>query len=491
MVRATPHATPDMSSSGGAGEEKTSRRRYIKLLGSLVAVGAVGTILVDVADQVLGSSTVQTVTDMTTQTSTTTSTAIVAETLTNTQTEIDSITNTAIDTRTLTDTQTETTTETEIESVTQTQTDTQTLISTQTETVTDAKTEVVVNTQTDTSSVTASSSTSTSTVEIPPATPGFFSIFWITDTQFLSEANPTLFGNLTDWIAGNWGPYNGKMVVHTGDIVQTGDNQAEWENANLAMTTLVQNQIPYTWCAGNHDDLVGGDSTSGWMGNIWAPTFDPDVVSGQVNALGYASWVGDYHDGMNTAVAFSANGLNFLVVNIEWNAQPDVLEWVEGLLEDPERAGCHVIIAPHAYINSYGVIPDSSNDIDLTSFNTDLTTLMDNYSPNVFLTLNGHYGTDCGYNTQAPIMNRNQLMFDRQDCADEPGDPTGQGVDASTSSTPDVDKVGGATVTILTFDITDNQIYTSTYDVNTGMWRNDPFEQYSIAMLPNTPPNGT
>jgi len=105
-----------------------------------------------------------------------------------------------------------------------------------------------------------------------------------------------------------------------------------------------------------------------------------------------------------------------------------------------------------ANVNAFGLVPDSSNYIDLTNFVTGLTKLMDAHSSNVFLTLNGHYATDCGYNTPAPINNRNLLMFDRQDCTDNRGDPTGRGVDAVTSTTPDLTKTGGATVTILTFD---------------------------------------
>ena len=51
---------------------------------------------------------------------------------------------------------------------------------------------------------------------------GAFSIFWITDTQFLSESNPALFKMLNNWIVDNWARFNGKMVIHTGDVVQNG-----------------------------------------------------------------------------------------------------------------------------------------------------------------------------------------------------------------------------------------------------------------------------
>lgn len=47
-----------------------------------------------------------------------------------------------------------------------------------------------------------------------------FSLFWITDTQFLSDSNPGLFKNATQWIAKYYSACNGRMVIHTGDIVE-------------------------------------------------------------------------------------------------------------------------------------------------------------------------------------------------------------------------------------------------------------------------------
>ena len=130
---------------------------------------------------------------------------------------------------------------------------------------------------------------------------------------------------------------------------------------------------------------------------------------------------------MNTAVSFSASGLDFLVVNIEWNAQPDVLEWARGILDDPAYGNHHVIMAPHAYIDANGSLDNPRWGAQLADFVNGLTALLDEHSSNVFLTLNGHFATECGYNTPRPINNRNELMFDRQDCADAPGDQTGRG----------------------------------------------------------------
>ena len=327
----------------------------------------------------------------------------------------------------------------------------------------------------------SASAVSTASRREGPLHESAFSIFWITDTQFLSESNPALFRMLNNWIVENWAFFNGKMVIHTGDVVQNGPARQEWANADAAMSILRANKLPYTWCAGNHDDFVAGDATSGWRGNQWTDSFDPKVVSAQVNGLPYARWAGDYHEGMNTAVSFSANDLNFLVINLEWNAQPDVLQWARGILDDPAYANHHVIMAPHAYVDASGRMDDPRWVAELADFVSGFTALVEAHS-SVFLTLNGHFATECGYNTPLPIDGRNQLMFDRQDCADALGDATGRGVDNPPES--DAERVGGSTVTVLTFDTVNNEIRARTYDVYKGDWRTFSSEQYSVVMFP-------
>ena len=303
-----------------------------------------------------------------------------------------------------------------------------------------------------------------------------FTVFWITDTQYLSESNPSLFSQMTEWIANNWGLYNGKLVIHTGDLVQTGSHLQEWKNADAAMSVLTSSNIPYLWCAGNHDDLVQDDPASGWAGSQFT-AFNPSVMSGRINSLGYTQWAGDYHDGMNTAVTFSANGLNFLVVNLEWNAQPDVLAWFEALLGDQRYENHYVIVAPHAYEDAYGSTNDQRWGPTLADFREHLAKIMDAHRYNVFLTLNGHFATDSGYHTPSPVNERNQLMFDRQESTDDPKDPVDSSVDNAL-------KVGGATVTLLTFNTKLNSISVKTFDPYGGQYRTGPMDQYILTMYP-------
>src|ERR1700687_1164697 len=147
-------------------------------------------------------------------------------------------------------------------------------------------------------------------------------------------------------------------------------------------------------------------------GKLNVATTNGDMVSVRVSDTGsgiaqepYAEWAGDYHEGMYTAGTLFASGLNFLIVSIEWNAQPDVLEWARGILEDPNFGDHHVIVAPHAYIDAYGSLNSPRWGARLASFVDGLTKLLDEHSSSVFLTLNGHFATEFGYNTPRPINN--------------------------------------------------------------------------------------
>lgn len=97
---------------------------------------------------------------------------------------------------------------------------------------------------------------------LPAASVGNFSVIWITDTQYLSQMYPSYFDALCRWIVNNVQKYNVKMVIHTGDLVDTEGNQTQWEAANHSMSLLLDAGIPYCWNAGNHDF-----NETCWIGN--------------------------------------------------------------------------------------------------------------------------------------------------------------------------------------------------------------------------------
>jgi hypothetical protein len=261
-----------------------------------------------------------------------------------------------------------------------------------------------------------------------------FSIIWITDTQYLSASHPTSFDNLTQWIADNNSTYNIKMVIHTGDIVDTEGNRTQWLNANQSMSILLNNDVPYCWDAGNHDY-----NDTCWIGNQYA-AFNPQTMQAE------PYWVSDDYNGMNTAVHFIASGMDWLVVNIAFHANDSVLAWANNLLDANPQS--HVIIATHAYIDG---------PCRYDSWATHLkATVLDRHA-NVFLTLNGHYHPASASRTQ--VGGRDELFFNQQDNSSE---------------------LGADSARILTFDTAKGTINVQTYDPYSNHFLQDNGDNFTL-----------
>jgi hypothetical protein len=77
-----------------------------------------------------------------------------------------------------------------------------------------------------------------------------FTVIGLPDTQHHSESYPQIFLQQTQGIATAGADLDVRYVSHYGDVVQHGDQLAEWDNADLAMTVLDQFGVPYGVAAG-------------------------------------------------------------------------------------------------------------------------------------------------------------------------------------------------------------------------------------------------
>jgi peptidoglycan hydrolase CwlO-like protein len=234
-----------------------------------------------------------------------------------------------------------------------------------------------------------------------------FSLIQITDTQFLSKSHPDLFNTLTSWIVNNTNALNVSMVIHTGDIINDPDNLTEWTDANTAMMQLYNSGVPYCWDAGNHDiineSIPQGNTNGIWLGGSGYSAFNVALMQQE------PYWVASIFNGTSTAVQFSYGDYRFLVINIAYDANQTVLDWMQTLINcNPND---NVIVATHNFLNgqdTLGFTP-SSKDVDwATNFNNTL-----NSDPNVFMTLSGH---DINEGTAANVHvgNREEIFFNRQ-----------------------------------------------------------------------------
>lgn len=245
------------------------------------------------------------------------------------------------------------------------------------------------------------------------------------------------------------------MVVLTGDIVDTGYDPSQWVNANASMNLLLKAGIPYSWDAGNHDQISADGGAEGnpdgdWIGSQYL-AFNSTYMESQ------PYWVSDINDGKNTAVQFSYGNYNCLIINLEFHANQMAIDWMTNLINTHQNY--NIVIATHSYLNGaqgYGY-PGS---IDSPQWENDLTNILNCY-PNVFLTMSGHCVPMDPYpqNSTAETSNytnvngREETFFNRQDVGEGEGGPE---ADSARIFTFNMTEPNDVTIQASTFDIYDN-----------------------------------
>jgi hypothetical protein len=207
-----------------------------------------------------------------------------------------------------------------------------------------------------------------------------FTIVALPDTQFYSSSHPTIFDNQTNWIVQNENgmiqnenAQNIVFVAHLGDIVDTASTTSQWQNADTAMRIL-DNKVLYGILPGNHDLQDGGTNYSSY--------FPPSR---------YSYWDGSYvsygpNNNLNNYQLFSAGGMNFIALDLEYDPPTDVMTWAGSVLDN--YSDRRAIISTHAYLTYAGGWSQGGQNI-----HDNLVALHNN----VFLVLCGHsYGSN-GY----------------------------------------------------------------------------------------------
>lgn len=209
-----------------------------------------------------------------------------------------------------------------------------------------------------------SSSTETITEIIPnvPENEPFFSIVVLPDTQYYSESYPHIFLEQTQWIAGNKESLNIVFVSHSGDLVNDWDDTEEWQFADIAMSML-DDVVPYGVLPGNHDQPT----------SLYNEYFGYERYESEV---WYGGHYGENND--NNFQLFSALGIDFIIIHLQYNPTSAIVDWADGLLST--YSGRTAIINTHSALDT---------DSTLTDDGQALCDLMQN-NPNLMLVLCGH-----------------------------------------------------------------------------------------------------
>lgn len=172
-----------------------------------------------------------------------------------------------------------------------------------------------------------------------------FTLVILPDTQFYTTkvygsfgGTPGMFTQQTQWIIDNKTQTNIAFVMHEGDCTQ--DNlEIEWQRARGSMS-LLDGVVPYAVAVGNHDGLVNKMNDTTLFNKYFSVTNYEDSPSfGGVFEAGHMD--NSYH-------FFSAGGLDWLVLSLEFGPRDEVLAWANTVVSNhPDR---RVILVTHTHV---------------------------------------------------------------------------------------------------------------------------------------------
>lgn len=287
-----------------------------------------------------------------------------------------------------------------------------------------------------------------------------FTVIVLPDTQcYTGEyygGTNEMFKSQTTWIANNINRRNIAYVGQLGDCTEHGDSlEVEWKRADTAVKTIedtaltgLPEGLPYGICVGNHDQSP--------RGNVNGTTAFYNQYFGVSRFKGRSYYGGHFGANNNNHYQFfSAGGLDFLVISLEWNAigsfasSGGALEWAEGLVQ--ANATRKVIVMTHYMLNGNGTFSPQGKAIydRLKSY------------PNVLLLLGGHVIANTGEATRSDSFNGHTVHTTLQDYQVRPNG-------------------GSGLLRIYEFDPAASQVSVQTYSPYTDTFETDANSQFTL-----------
>ncbi|WP_276501299.1 T9SS type A sorting domain-containing protein [Terrimonas pollutisoli] len=175
-----------------------------------------------------------------------------------------------------------------------------------------------------------------------------FTLVFLPDTQYYTEepqgnhgGNIAMLNAQTTWIKNNRLARNIVYVGQLGDCVENGDFfEIEWQRAQAAFATIedpvqtgLVHGVPFGICVGNHEQTP--------IGSPAGTTFFYNQYFGSSHFAG-RSYYGGHHgtNNDNHYQLFSASGIDFLVISLEFDQTPGfsvadgALDWAESLVQN-------------------------------------------------------------------------------------------------------------------------------------------------------------
>jgi hypothetical protein len=221
------------------------------------------------------------------------------------------------------------------------------------------------------------------------------------------------------WLTENRTAQDLRWVLHSGDL-QSWDtpDHYQYQNNSQRLTPLAEAGLPFIGAAGNHDTgavCPGGSACPGANTQVtvrdtttWNAFYPPDRFG-----LEDVYEAGKSENGFRT---FQAGGLNWMVLNLELWARPQVIEWAKGVVATHPQH--NVIVLTHAFLEGDGRLSTSNGGYGATAPST-LWAALDDY-PNVVMTFSGHVGAATETNLSAVDGHRTAAFLQALHAPDNP-----------------------------------------------------------------------
>jgi predicted MPP superfamily phosphohydrolase len=169
-----------------------------------------------------------------------------------------------------------------------------------------------------------------------PVVPGpTFTIAVLPDTQFYAEKYHDIGRSQAPWLVDHAEQLNLVGVVHVGDLTQN-NTAGEYRRAREFLAPL-DGVVPVWLVPGNHDIADGRDTSR------YNHYFNESRYRGQP---GFGGHYGGGYD--NSYHFFTAAGMKFMVLCLEFGPRDQVLDWANGMIDrHPDR---RVIVVTHSHV---------------------------------------------------------------------------------------------------------------------------------------------
>lgn len=170
-----------------------------------------------------------------------------------------------------------------------------------------------------------------------------YSFIHISDTQLYSYNYPSMFCDMTDWIASARDELNIRFVAHSGDIIDSAYQDYQWRNAKTATKTIEAAEIPRLYVPGNHD-LGQANNYTYFLKNYGPYTYKNNYTEFYCNKTGEAT----------AQIVDVGNGHCWVFIGLGYVIKPSTLDWAANFIA--AHPDYPTVIVTHSYLEADGSI---------------------------------------------------------------------------------------------------------------------------------------